>query len=139
MAGTSPGAALRQIRHLFIEGSVAGLSDAQLLDRFLGRRDGVAFAALVERHGPLVLGICRSILRDPDAAEDAFQATFLVLVKKAGSIRDREALGAWLHRVSRRVAIQANASDERRRWQEQQAGFMRSTSATGGRSLPTWG
>ena len=136
MAGTPQGAALRQIHHLFSEGSVAGLSDAQLLDRFLARRDGVAFAALVERHGPVVLATCRSILRDPDAAEDAFQATFLVLVKKAGSIRDREALGAWLHRVSRRVAIQANASDERRRWQEQQAGFMRSAGPSDGTLAP---
>ena len=91
MAGTELGAALRQIHHLFAEGSVAGLSYSQLLERFLARRDEVAFAVLVDRHGPLVLATCRALVRDPDDAEDAFQATFLVLVKKAGSIRDRDA------------------------------------------------
>ena len=65
MTGSPMGGALRQIHHLFVEGTVAGLPDGQLLERFLARGDEAAFAALVERHGPMVLGICRSVLRDP--------------------------------------------------------------------------
>jgi RNA polymerase sigma factor (sigma-70 family) len=107
---------------LFAEGTVTGLSDAQLLARFLAERDGVAFEALVRRHGPMVLSVCRAILRDPNDAEDAFQATFLVLVRKAASIRGRNGLGGWLHRVAYRVAIQANAAAARRRLRERQAG-----------------
>ena len=89
MAIETLGAALRQINRLFAEGVVAGLSDAQLLERFLAHGDAGAFEALVARHGPMVLSVCRGILRDPNDAEDAFQATFLVLVKKAGTIRGR--------------------------------------------------
>ena len=80
---------LGQIERLFGAGTFAGLADAQLLERFLDRRDELAFAALVERHGRMVLGTCRSVLRDPHDAEDAFQAVFLVLFRKAGSIRGR--------------------------------------------------
>ncbi len=81
MAIETLGAALRQINRLFADGVVAGLSDAQLLERFLAQGDAGAFEALVARHGPMVLSVCRGILRDPHDAEDAFQATFLVLVK----------------------------------------------------------
>ncbi len=94
MAGARMGGALRQIHHLFVEGTVAGLPDDQLLERFLSQGDGAAFAALVERHGPMVLGTCRSVLRHPEDVEDAFQATFLVLVCKAPSIRGQAALGS---------------------------------------------
>src|SRR5690349_19730026 len=86
MARVPPGNALRQIHCLFNEGTVAGLSDAQLLERFASRRDGAAFEALVHRHGPMVLAVCRGILKDPNDVQDAFQATFLVLVRKAGSL-----------------------------------------------------
>ncbi len=89
MAIETLGAALRQINRLFADGVVTGLSDAHLLDRFLSRRDASSFEALVARHGPMVLSVCRGILRDPNDAEDAFQATFLILVKKAGTIRGR--------------------------------------------------
>ena len=81
MAIETLGAALRQLNRLFADGTVAGLSDAQLLERFLARGDAGAFEALVGRHGPMVLSVCRAFLRDPHDAEDAFQATFLVLVK----------------------------------------------------------
>src|SRR5262249_15192488 len=74
-------------------------SDAELLERFLGTRDEGSFAALVNRHGPLVMGVCRRVLRDSHAAEDAFQAVFLVLARKAGSIRKTQALGGWLYEV----------------------------------------
>src|SRR6476619_964443 len=109
------GAALRQIKRLFADGVISGLPDAQLLERFIEQRDPGAFEALVARHGPMVLSVCCGILRDPNDAEDAFQATFLVMVKKAGSIRGSDTLGGWLHRVARRVAIQANAAAARRR------------------------
>ena len=117
---------------LFAEGVVAGLSDAQLLERFLTQGDAGAFEALVARHGPMVLSVCRGILRNPHDAEDAFQATFLVLVKKAGTIRGRDALGGWLHQVAHRVAIQANAAAARRRVQERRAGQMAVTTSSHG-------
>ena len=122
MAIETLGAALRQLNRLFADGVVAGLSDAQLLERFLAQGDAAAFEALVGRHGPMVLSVCRAIVRDPHDAEDAFQATFLVLVKKGGTIRGRDALGGWLHRVAHRVAIQANAAAARRRTMERRGG-----------------
>src|SRR5258706_16185654 len=109
------GAALRQINRLFAEGVIAELSDAQLLERFLIQGDAGAFEALVGRHGPMVLSVCRAILRNPCDAEDAFQATFLVLVKKGRTIRGRDVLGGWLYQVAHRVAIQANTAAARRR------------------------
>ena len=115
MAIETLGAALRQINRLFADGVVTGLSDAQLLERFLAQGDAGAFEVLVARHGPMVLSVCRGILRDPNDAEDAFQATFLVLVKKGGTIRGRDALGGWLYQVAHRVAIQANIAAARRR------------------------
>ncbi|WP_154673861.1 RNA polymerase sigma factor, partial [Singulisphaera acidiphila] len=97
----------RYLRGLFNVGTVAGLSDGELLDRFTARRGEsaeLAFAALVERHGPMVLRVCRKVLHDSDDAADAFQATFLVLARKAGSIHRRSSLGAYLHGVALRVA-----------------------------------
>src|SRR5262249_49605090 len=78
-------AVLRSIEQLFQQGSVAGLDDGQLLERFTNHRDEAAFAGLVAVHGPMVLGVCRRILRAEHDVEDAFQATFLVLVQRAGS------------------------------------------------------
>ena len=90
------GAVLRQIDRLFGVGTVAGLSDAQLLARFRTQRDEAAFVALVARHGPMVLAVCRGVLRDEHAAEDAFQATFLILVRKAArsGLGSRSAAGS---------------------------------------------
>ena len=108
---------LRQFRTLFEAGTVAGLTDGQLLERFLTSRDEageVAFAALVARHGPMVLGVCRRALADPNDAADAFQATFLVLVRKARSVRVDDSLGRWLYGVSRRVANRARTIAARR-------------------------
>ncbi len=108
---------LRSIETLFGAGSVTGLDDGQLLDQFLVRRDDSAesaFSALVARHGPLVWSICRSVLSDSHLAEDAFQATFLILVKKAASIRRRETLAPWLYGVARRVAVRARKNAARR-------------------------
>src|ERR1700722_8764937 len=118
MIGARSGATLQQIDRLFGTGTVTGLSDAQLVERFLARCEASAFEALVARHGPMVLAVCRGVLRDEHAVEDAFQATFLILVRKAGTIRGRAALGGWLYRVAHRVAVQANADSRRRREQE---------------------
>ncbi len=106
-------AVLQNLGRLFEAGTVAGLAEGQLLDRFVRRRDASAFEVLIERHGPMVLGVCRRILRDPNDVEDAFQATFLVLVRKAGSIRDRGILGPWLHSVASKTALRARANARR--------------------------
>jgi RNA polymerase sigma factor (sigma-70 family) len=90
-----------------------GLSDAELLRRFVGRRDEAAFELLVWRHGPMVLGVCRRALRNPHDAEDAFQATFLLLARKAGGIARGEAVAPWLCRVALRVALRARAAAKR--------------------------
>jgi RNA polymerase sigma factor (sigma-70 family) len=91
-----------------------GLGDAELLRRFVCRRDEAAFEVLVWRHGPMVLGVCRRVLRDAHAAEDAFQATFLVLARKAGSIARGAAVAPWLYHVAFRIALRARAALARR-------------------------
>src|SRR5262249_51920201 len=93
-------------------------ADAQLLARFLAGRDEAAFAALVRRHGPMVLGVCRRVLRHAQDAEDAFQAAFLVLARKAGSVLKREAVGSWLYMVAYRTAQRARARQAQRRARE---------------------
>jgi RNA polymerase sigma factor (sigma-70 family) len=112
---------IRYVRQLAASHLAAALSDAQLLERFSSGRDEAAFAALVWRHGPLVLGVCRRVLHDWHAAEDAFQATFVVLARKAGSLRRPEALGPWLYGVASRTALKARAREARRRAGERQA------------------
>jgi RNA polymerase sigma factor (sigma-70 family) len=87
--------------------SLADAPDADLLKAFLGTRDSAAFAAIVRRHGPTVLNACRQVLRHEPDVEDAFQATFLVLLKSAHAIRDRQSLGSWLFGVAHRVAVNA--------------------------------
>ena len=116
------GAAIRQLRRVFDAGTASGLSDSDLLKRFADSRDESAFAAMVARHGPMVLATCRGVTRSHVDAEDAFQATFLILARKAGSIWVGESLGGWLHRVARRVAIQAVADAGRRRDRERAGG-----------------
>jgi RNA polymerase sigma factor (sigma-70 family) len=115
---------LPMVHALFEVGTVAGLSDGELLERFARHRGDeaeLAFAALVSRHGSAVLAICRRVLRDSHAAEDAFQATFLVLVRRASSLRVRDSLGPWLQEVARRVAACSRASADRRRVHEGRA------------------
>jgi hypothetical protein len=88
---------LRHVRRLFEGGGVSALSEGQLLERFVATRDEAAFTALIARHGPMVLGVCRGLLDDPNDVEDAFQATFLILVRKAGALRDGDRLAQWLY------------------------------------------
>src|SRR5262245_10494007 len=102
----------------------AGLSDGQLLGAFVERRDEAAFEALVRRHGPMVLGVCRRVLGCAHDAEDAFQATFLVLARKAASIAPREMVGNWLYGVAQRTALCARAGNLRRRSREKQVKAM---------------
>jgi len=121
--GRGTGGWLRQVPGLFGLGTVGGWSDGQLLDAFVSRHGGdgseAAFEELMHRHGPMVLRICRRVLRDPEDAEDAFQATFLVLAHRAGSIRRRDSVASWLFGVSQRVAAQAQLRAVRQRVGEQ--------------------
>ncbi len=124
MAIERNGAVLRQLRTLFSAGTVRDLTDGQLLERFAtdgGDAAEQAFSALVERHGPMVLRVCRGVLVDPHDTQDAFQATFLVLVKKARKLWVRDSLGPWLHQVAFRTASDARKSAARRRRHEQLA------------------
>ena len=113
----------RSLGALFDIGVVGDLSDGQLLERFTtGHREAaeLAFHSLVERHGPMVLRVCRRLLDDPNDAEDAFQATFLVLLRRARAIRDRGSVAAWLHGVAARVATRARVESARRKRIERQ-------------------
>jgi RNA polymerase sigma factor (sigma-70 family) len=121
MASTRHGAAPRDIHRLFVDGTLAGLSDARLLERYIADRDELAFQALVQRHGPMVLAVCRGVLDDPNDADDAFQAAFLLLARKAKSIWIDDSVGGWLHRVAWRIALQVNSDAARHRRQEHKA------------------
>src|SRR5436309_2449492 len=87
----------------------AGEEDERLLARYVEQRDDSAFAALVQRHGPMVWAVCSRLLTHPADAEDAFQATFLVLLRKAGALHRRGPLGGWLHAVASRTAAKARS------------------------------
>src|SRR6516162_6081112 len=102
----------------------AGLTDGQLLEDYISRRDGAALAALVQWHGPMVWGVCRRVLGNDHDAEDAFQATFLVLVRKAASIASRELLANWLYGVAHQTALKARATAAKRRTRERQVTNM---------------
>lgn len=135
MATGQLGSVFRQIGRLFGPGTVSGLTEAQLLARFVERRDEAAFEALVSRFGPMVLGVCRQVLADPHAADDAFQATFLVLVKRARSIRERDLLGNWLYGVALKVAKRARADQSKRRAREQEGQPVAAEPIGNGRAL----
>jgi RNA polymerase sigma factor (sigma-70 family) len=112
---------LNQLGAILRFGVVGDLSDSHLLQRFLTGRDGAeqaAFSALVERHGPMVLSVCRQVLGNPHDAQDAFQATFLVMARKAGSVQNAESLASWLHGIALRVSASAKADEARRRVHE---------------------
>jgi RNA polymerase sigma factor (sigma-70 family) len=108
------------IRHLR-RTALLGRADQDLLDAFVSRHEEAAFEVLLKRHGPMVLAVCRRVLGNADDAEDAFQAVFLVLVRKAASIRRREVVGSWLYGVAYRTAQKAKAMNARRRIKEGQA------------------
>jgi len=121
MAYGQLGAVFQHLRWLLGTQEAADLTDAQLLARFSASRDETAFAALLQRHGPLVLNVCRRVLGNVHDADDAFQAVFLVLARKADSIRRKESLGSWLYGVAFRIASRLKANAARRRNVERQA------------------
>ncbi len=117
------GSALRHVRALFAAGTTTGSTDSELIERYTANRAEsaeaataaeMAFAALVNRHGAMVWGVCRRVLGDVHEAEDAFQTTFLILVRKAGTVRVDGSLGRWLYGVAHRVALRARSEAERR-------------------------
>src|SRR4051794_25922534 len=99
MATDQLGKALGHIRRAVAAAGTGGLTDGQLLARFVAFRDEAAFEALVHRHAPMVFSVCRRVLGDAHDAEDAFQAAFLILVRKAGSVVKRDSVGSWLYAV----------------------------------------
>jgi RNA polymerase sigma factor (sigma-70 family) len=121
MAEVRPNPVLHHIRHLIGGVPAAAMTDGQLLERFLASRDETAVEVLVRRYGPLVLGACRRVLRRSDAAEDAFQATFLVLMRRAPALDRSKPLGSYLYTVAYRLALRARAHEARRRQCEARA------------------
>jgi RNA polymerase sigma factor (sigma-70 family) len=112
--GRYSAALFQSLERLFDYGSAVGSTEGELLERFVARHDESAFEALMARHGPMVLGVCRQLLHDPNDVDDAFQATFLVLVRKAGTLRRHDLLGNWLYGVAYRVAVRARCTAVRR-------------------------
>jgi RNA polymerase sigma factor (sigma-70 family) len=111
---------IQHIRRVVLMRDDGGLTDGQLMDLFINRQEEAALAALIRRHGPMVWGVCSRILRNNHDAEDAFQSTFLVFVRKATSVVPKEMIGNWLYGVARQTALNARASAMRRRkieWQ----------------------
>src|SRR5262245_45242373 len=118
MANAQYEGVLRHIRGLARPQPPGALADGDLLRAFAARGDHGAFTALVRRHGPMVLGVCRRLLPQLPDAEDAFQATFILLARHAASIRKAESLASWLHGVAHRMAADIRKADARRRRRE---------------------
>ena len=125
MLGEQRGALARDLEQVFGHGTATALPEGQLLRRFVAERDESAFSTLVSRHGPMVLGVCRRVLGTRPDAEDAVQATFLVLLRRANALQDADSLGPWLYGVAWRVASRARAGNARRRLREENAAVAR--------------
>src|ERR1700694_5416762 len=110
MAQSALGEVLRFIYQACAMQGTCDLTDRELLERFLSRRDESAFTFLVRRHGPMVFGVCRRIMGDSHEAEDVFQATFLVLARRTRSLRREESVGSWLFGVAQRIGLRARAN-----------------------------
>ncbi len=128
MATSQMNGVMQRLRRVLRDG--AGLTDGQLLADYISRHDESAFAALVRRHGPMVWGVCRRVLPNHHDAEDAFQATFLVLVRKAASIASRELLANWLYGVAHQTALKARATAAKRKERERHVTEMPETAVT---------
>jgi len=118
MSRPDTGRLMREVQSLIGEADRDGIPDGQLLARFVEYRDEAAFERLVRRYGRLVFAVCRRVLADSNSAEDAFQATFLVLVHKARSLDRQRPVGDWLYTVAFRLACRARANELRRRVME---------------------
>ena len=116
-------------------GDMRSLRDDQLLSRFFNDRDDAAFVAILERHGPLVYGVCQRVLCDANDAEDAFQATFLVLVRKGGTLREPSRLASWLYGVAQRIARKVRSKSALRTRSERQATDMPTSTAASDMTL----
>ncbi len=127
MASPQVGTVARHLQRLAVGQASRELPDAQLLERFLLDREQDAFAALVSRHGPLVWGVCRRLTRQAHDAEDAFQAAFLTLARRAASIRRGESLGGWLYQVAYRIAMKAKKKDAQSQRRERRAAVREET------------
>src|SRR6516162_4686070 len=121
---------IRHLRRAVLRQDGAERTDGQLLTSFIDRKDEAAFEALVRRHGPMVFGVCRRVVRNHHDAEDAFQATFLVLARKASSVRPGERVANWLHGVALRTARKAQTMLTKRRGREKQVTDMPDPEAT---------
>jgi RNA polymerase sigma factor (sigma-70 family) len=127
MAANTLPEVLRHLRRLCEAEPGRDLDDGELLERFLAHSEEAAFALLVQRHGPMVLGVCRRVLHDAHHAEDAFQATFLVLARRSAAIRQRGSLASWLYGVAQRIAREARARfAAQRKWERRSAQMPRS-------------
>jgi DNA-directed RNA polymerase specialized sigma24 family protein len=107
MAGAGSRSSFREFRRLLDLGTCGSLTDAELLDRYVSGQDEATFGAMIHRHGPMVLRVCRGVLGDVQESQDAFQATSLILARRARSIRRRGSAASWLRGVARRVALRA--------------------------------
>lgn len=136
MTKVGPDSFLRYIRHLVGSQERSADSDGALLDQFISSGDEAAFAGVMNRHGPLVLGVCQRLLEQPADIEDAFQAVFLVLVRKARSVTKQQSLGSWLYGVAYRTALRARARAARRRQHERP---MENVMVPTPRTLSEWG
>src|SRR5262245_41346591 len=115
---------VERLRRTVRRSDEGGSTDGEMLQRFIDHRDGAAFAALVHRHAPMVWGVCRRLLGHIQDAEDAFQATFLILLRKAASVVPRAAVGGWLHGVAYNTALKARAASVKRGRKERQVEVM---------------
>jgi RNA polymerase sigma factor (sigma-70 family) len=123
MATSQTNRIIEQLRHVLLRDE-GGMTDAQLLERFITRRDDAAFAALVRRHGPMVFGACRRLVHTHHDAEDAFQATFLILARKAASIQPPGMVANWLYGVAYHTALKARVARAKRHVKEKQVAIM---------------
>jgi RNA polymerase sigma-70 factor (ECF subfamily) len=124
MATGQDNSLLRHLRRAALLQDAGDVTDGQLLERFLAMREEAAFEVLVRRHGPMVLGVCRRVLSNVHDAEDAFQVTFLVLIRKGPSLLPRNTLGNWLYGVAYHTALKARAASWKRHAKERQAAVM---------------
>jgi DNA-directed RNA polymerase specialized sigma24 family protein len=135
------GAVLKHLRVLRHTGPMAGLSDGQLLEQFMGANRDVselAFGAIVDRHGPMVRRVCRQMMGDLHDAQDAFQATFFILAGKARSVRRRESVAGWLHGVAYRICLRTRLATDRRRRRERTAATLASTIVSDRNASAPW-